>query len=509
MSSCLKLMPAMPVAVVAVAGMMTEYFCPFVPLWLSFLLVIVCAVAGILVLDVRLLRPYPVLAAFFFIGMFLMTLAKMRISIEMPEKPVEITATIIDAPRKTARSTMATVFVHDGALAGKKIRCYLPDGAIPVYLGQTCVMRGRLSPFKNFETAANFNYPRWAESHSLVAQMNVFRRSVFEVENEVEALPFFERIALKSKLLRARVLNLYLNEHLPPDHYALVAAMAFGDRSTLSAEMRDVFARAGVSHLLALSGLHLGIIYVLLSMVFFTLCGRTAGSVIVVMSLWLYAFLVGMPASVIRAAVMLSLYTILALGGRERLSVNALCVTVLIMLLSNPLMIWDIGFQLSVLSVLSIALLYGRIYGLISFKFLFNHFIFRKLWALAALSTSAQFGTMPLVIYYFGRVAAYFLLANIVAVPIVTVFLYCVVMSLIFWWLPLLKALFLWLVQLLATFLEWFLRGLVSLGGASIENIKIDFFELVLLYMIFIAAAVAIDRLVHILTLRRLAVYEA
>ncbi len=501
-------MPAMPVAVTTVAGMATAYFLPVVPLWLTFLLVVVSAAAGLLLVNSRRLRAYPVLAAFLFIGMFLMTQAKMRISVDVPRKPVKITATIIEAPRKTAHSTMATVFVHDGTLAGKKVRCFLPDDAMTFRLARTYVMRGRLSRFKNFKTEANFNYPRWAESHSLVAQMNVFRTSLRETECAVESMPFFERIALKSKLLRADILNLYLNEDISSDHYALVAAMAFGDRSTLSGETRDLFARAGVSHLLALSGLHLGIIYVLLSMVFFRLCGRTAGSVIVVISLWLYALLVGMPASVIRAAVMLSIYTILGLGGRDRLSVNALCVTVLIMLPGNPLMLWDVGFQLSVLAVLSIALLYSRIYALVNFKYLFNHFIFRKLWALAALSISAQFGTMPLVVYYFGRVAAYFLLANIVAVPIVTTFLYCVVMSLIFRWLPLLKGLFLLSLRLLATFLEWFLRGLVSIGGSSIDNIRISVFQLVLLYVIVAVAAFAIDRFGRILDARRRAVYE-
>ncbi len=264
-----------------------------------------------------------------------------------------------------------------------------------------------------------------------------------------------------------------------------------------------MFARTGVAHLFALSGMHLGILFFLLSMIFIRFRWRIAGSVIVAATIWMYVLLVGMPASVVRAAVMLTIYMVATIDGRDRMSANALFVTVALMLLCSPLMIWDVGFQLSVVSLLSIFSFCPSFYHIVGTKALFRHPVLRKLWAMIAMSLAAQIGTAPLSIYYFGRISIYFLLTNIIAIPLVTLLLYCVFMSLVFWWLPLLRVIFLYAMRVISTVLEKVLEVIDSWKGASIENISINFLQLVLMYVAVIVLAAALKKICSRLEERR------
>ena len=106
--------------------------------------------------------------------------------------------------------------------------------------------------------------------------------------------------------------------------YAVVAAMTLGDKSQLTKELRDTYAISGASHILALSGLHLGIIYTLLSLLLSRRRWQVLSQVVIIVCIWLFVFLVGLSASVVRSAVMVSIYALLSLGHRDKLSVNTL-----------------------------------------------------------------------------------------------------------------------------------------------------------------------------------------
>ena len=140
------------------------------------------------------------------------------------------------------------------------------------------------------------------------------------------------------------------------DAYAVVAAMALGDKSALTQDLRDVYSVTGASHVLALIGLHLGIIYTLLSLFVFRRRWQVLSQVIVILSVWAFVFLVGMSTSVMRSAVMLSVYALLSLGHRDRMSVNTLAFTAIVMLMISPMSLFDVGFQMSYMAVFSILL---------------------------------------------------------------------------------------------------------------------------------------------------------
>ncbi len=498
------LLPALPYSVAVIGGMVVAYFFPVVPLWLSLVVVAVSAIGGYLLLAHRTLRLYPPLVACLFVGLFCMTYAKEQATVTLPPNPTTLVGTVVDTPRATAKRTACIVYVQRGALTGRKVRIYLPKEALPyVRLAATYEMEGYLHPFTTFGESPHFNYTRWAESHALSAQMNVFAGHWHATDSLLEQLPFFERVAVKAKMVRAWLLHLLAAEEIGAETLSLVAAMAFGERSTLSTETWDMFARTGVSHLLALSGLHLSILYTLLAFILYRVVGRTASSSLLLLSIWLYVVLVGMPVSALRAATMLSFFTLFALAYREGAAVNTILCTVVAMLLVRPLMLWDMGFQLSVASVLSIAIFYRPLYALVDAHFLFRHIGVRWFWGLIVVSLSANIGAAPLAVYYFGRFTPYFFMSNIVAVPLVTLLLYCVVLTLVLWPLPLLRHAVAALLRGLTTALQSYLHAVDRLPYMNIDGIHISAVQLLLLYLMAAAVAVVLYRLVARLTERR------
>lgn len=211
---------------------------------------------------------------------------------------------------------------------------------------------------------------------------------------------------------------------LSDDQYAIVAAMALGDKSALSKELKDTYSKTGASHILALSGLHLGIIYALLSMLVVGRRWQMITQVAIILSIWAFVFLVGMSASVVRSAVMLTVYALLALGHRRKMSVNTLAFTAIIMLLISPQALFDVGFQLSFMAVFCILLFVPLFYRPFSAEYLMTHRTVSWLWGMVAVSVAAQIGVAPLIAYYFGRFSCYFLLTNFIVIPAATLILY-------------------------------------------------------------------------------------
>ena len=269
--------------------------------------------------------------------------------------------------------------------------------------------------------------------------------------------------------------------------YAVVAAMALGDKSQLTNDLRETYAVTGASHVLALSGLHLGIIYTLLSLLLNRRRWQIVSQVVIIVCIWLFVFLVGMSASVLRSAVMLTVYALLSLGHRDKMSVNTLAFAAIMMLLFNPRSLFDIGFQLSFMAVLAILLFYPLFEKVWSQSFLLDHRAFRWAWTMFAVSCAAQIGVAPLIAYYFGRFSNYFLLTNLFVVPAATLILY---LSLVVLLLPAFAYLLLYIVNSLNLLLLW----IASLPGASIEGLHLTILQVSMIYVIIGAVYLLLTR---------------
>ena len=276
---------------------------------------------------------------------------------------------------------------------------------------------------------------------------------------------------------RAKLLDRLSESGVDGSVYAVVAAMTLGDKSQLTKELRDTYAVSGASHILALSGLHLGIIYTLLSLLLSRRRWQVISQVVIIVCIWLFVFLVGMSASVVRSAVMITVYALLSLGHRDKMSVNTLAFAAIVMLLFNPKSLFDVGFQLSFMAVLAILLFYPLFESVWSQQFLFGHRLFRWLWTTLAVSCAAQIGVAPLIAYYFGRISCYFLLTNLVVVPAATLILY---LSLLVLLIPSLAYLLIYIVDALNQLLLW----ITMLPGASIEGLHPTLLQVWMTYVI-------------------------
>ena len=276
---------------------------------------------------------------------------------------------------------------------------------------------------------------------------------------------------------RAKLLDRLSESGVDGSAYAVVAAMTLGDKSQLTKELRDTYAVSGASHILALSGLHLGIIYTLLSLLLSRRRWQVISQVVIIVCIWLFVFLVGMSASVVRSAVMITVYALLSLGHRDKMSVNTLAFAAIVMLLFNPKSLFDVGFQLSFMAVLAILLFYPLFESVWSQQFQFGHRLFRWLWTTLAVSCAAQIGVAPLIAYYFGRFSCYFLLTNLVVVPAATLILY---LSLLVLLIPSLAYLLIYIVDVLNQLLLW----ITMLPGASIEGLHPTLLQVWMTYVI-------------------------
>lgn len=272
------------------------------------------------------------------------------------------------------------------------------------------------------------------------------------------------------------------------DAYAVVAAMALGDKSALTHELRDTYSVSGASHVLALSGLHLGIIYCMLWLLLPHRRWPAVSQTIILIVMWLYVLLVGMPVSVVRSAVMLTVYGLLSISHRNKMSVNALAFTAIVMLMWNPEWLFDIGFQLSFMAVLAILLFVPVFEDVFSAKYLQEHRLVRYVWGLVAVSVSAQIGVAPLLAYYFGRLSTYFLLTNFIVLPAAYIILGFSLIVLLF---PSLAYILLYIVDTLNAVLF----RITSIPGSSIDGFHPNVLQVVLAYVIIFCTYLLIERI--------------
>ena len=259
-----------------------------------------------------------------------------------------------------------------------------------------------------------------------------------------------------AKICKERLI-VYIVQVFSDDISGLVHSLCLGHKDNLKESDSASFAKSVTMHILAVSGLHVGMIYIILTILFsfaglFQKYKRTR-TFLILICLWVYAFVTGLGASVIRASLM---FTIIEIGRTVLHSksngFNSIFASAYLQLLIFPLQIMDVGFQLSYLAVLGILFFYPKIEPLLNPP----HAILKKMWQLSCISISATIGTLPLTFYYFHTFPVWFILSNICLVPLGMLCLISILVSLSLCQLPFLGV-------LLIGFTTWILRLLLKL----------------------------------------------
>lgn len=330
----------------------------------------------------------------------------------------------------------------------------------------------------------HFDYQRYMACHGFSGELYARQGDWQQQQLSLAGLSLLERTKLRFLLWRHQLLESYRQWGVTDEAYGIVAAMTLGEKSQLDSTLKETYSLVGASHILALSGLHLMIIYTVVTLFVGWRRFRIASQVIIVLAIWAFAFLVGLSPSVVRAAFMISIYALLSLGHRERMSVNTLAFTAIVMLLVNPLSLYDMGFQFSFMAVLAIQLFCPMLERVIPLHVQMEHRWLKALWGLTSVSLAAQIGTAPLIAYYFGRFATYFLLSNFVVIPLATLLLYLALLSICTFWWSGLQSLLVVALSYIVVLMNHLLEGIAHLPGCSIEGIHLSILQLACIYLL-------------------------
>ncbi len=228
----------------------------------------------------------------------------------------------------------------------------------------------------------------------------------------------------QSMKLRDFCILIYKKYLLSPESVSLASTLVLGYRSDLSEEVVQAYQNTGTTHVLSVSGLHVGIIFVMLNFLLSFLdkikYGKILKTIILIFAVWFYAIISGLSPAVNRAAVMLS-FIILGLATKRSANVfNNISISALFLLIYDSNYLFDVGFQLSYIALSGIIYFQPKLQKL----YTPTHFIVRSVWVLITVSIAAQIVTFPLSVYYFHQFPNYFLLSNLIVIPLATLVLY-------------------------------------------------------------------------------------
>ncbi|MFV0554925.1 MAG: ComEC/Rec2 family competence protein [Mangrovibacterium sp.] len=377
------------------------------------------------------------------------------------------------------------IHAEEDSLVGLKTNIYFPketpDSSFQV--GACFTTHAQLKRIKTNDNPYAFDYADY------LANQGIYFSSYLHAEDLQSTTAPPLDFSLHCGLIRQKLLHIY-RQRLNPEAYPLVEALSLGYRGDMSKEQKSYFQDAGIVHILAVSGLHVGIVCVILGWLFAPLKRRRKlawlYAVLMLTGIWAYAALTGFAPSVQRAAFMFSVLTVAHLIHRRSAVFSSIALSALALLVISPELLFDVGFQLSYCAVIAIVFLKPR----------FDHFFTPRTrvghwaWDISSVSLAAQLGTLPCSLFYFHQFPSYFLLSNLVAIPAAMIILSLSLLALTLSAVPMISdwlfALLEWAVQGFVGFFAWF----GSLPMVAIRNIHVSpvalFFLLLALLSLFL-----------------------
>lgn len=357
--------------------------------------------------------------------------------------------------------------------------------------GNELLVYSRITQPKNNGIPDEFDYARYLTFKGIsgLGFVDAGKYRLMYTEQTLTDNSFFEYLRRKAIDSRESLLSVFRRLGFKGDEFAVFSALTVGYKDKLSEDIRDVYSISGASHVLALSGLHIGFLYALIFWCMHTMMGdgkraRLVRLPVILILLWGFAFFTGLSPSVVRSVFMFSLLTLSDTFKQKSLSFNSLAMSAFFMLLVYPFWLFDVGFQLSFFAVASILLLFPRVYRIIPVQG--KNRLVKYIWGLMSISVVAQIGTAPLVIGYFSRFSTYFLLTNLLVIPLVSLIMYGAVVMFIFIPFPFISQSIACVVRFLVKLLNTSVGGVEQLPYSSIDSVWLDQVEIIALYLLII-----------------------
>lgn len=320
-------------------------------------------------------------------------------------------------------------------------------------IGSVFLFKTELNEVQKPLNPYQFNYKKYLEKQGVYYQV-FLRNTAFLVKEPKENSIYTIAESIRNKVENALRQNGFKGEEL-----AVIKALILGQRKEISKELLEEYTNAGAIHILAVSGLHVGIILLILTFILKPLeqykNGKIIKTILVVLLLWLFAIIAGLSASAVRAVTMFTAVTVGMTFKRKTFVQHTLITSMFVLLLCKPMFLFDVGFQLSYLAVFSIVTIQPMLYKLWSPIW----FITDKLWQLFTVSIAAQLGVLPLSLFYFHQFPGLFMLSNLVIIPFIGIILLVgilVILLSLFHLLPVFLAdAYMFVISLMNQFVSW------------------------------------------------------
>lgn len=395
---------------------------------------------------------------------------------------------IVNPEKKTARyhRFTAEVIQMDSLKASGKIMLYIKaDSLKSVYSGDVLALQTKLQPIKKMLNPGLFNYENYLAKKQIYHQVytNFREATILTKETSLHSLAARLQTNIRLKLKKQGFAN---------NELAIINALLLGYRLDVSKEMYADFASAGVIHILAISGLHIGILLFFLSFIFKPFeqlkNGSLYKSLLIILLLWCFAFFTGLSPSVVRAVAMFSFFAYALNRKKQTNTTHVLIVSMFFILLFNPLFVFDVGFQLSYTAVFAIIWIQPLIFKQFRPKFILTKY----LWSILSVTLAAQLGLLPLSLFYFHQFPGLFFVSNLVILPFLGFMLgfgLLIVVLLAFDWLPgVFVEVYSFIIKILHEFVSW-----VAQQEAFIfRDIYFDGYMLLVSYLVLISFIVLI-----------------
>jgi len=340
---------------------------------------------------------------------------------------------------------------------------------------------GNIAQIKNRGNPYEFDYQNFLHRKRIIAQTYISN-------NKFVVLKGFEGSAMQKWAYNARtfLLNQYIKQKIEDQNLAVLSALTLGYKEDLSQETKQQFSGTGAMHILAVSGLHVGIVYMIIAKILQILLGRRFPFLkftILILTIWTFAIISGSSASVLRASLMISFVALATTFQRESNIYNTIILSSFFLILFNPSIIYEVGFQLSYLAVISIVWLVP----IIENWWHPNNTIIKKIWSLLAVSIAAQLGTSPIALYYFHQFPNYFFITNLAVVPLAGYILTIAIIFLSISFIPFISNIIAYLLNLSVIILRFIVESIDSLPYSSTQFIPFSFIQIFIAYaLIFI-----------------------
>jgi len=341
-----------------------------------------------------------------------------------------------------------------------------------LYPGDVLLIAGSPQPIQGPKNPNEFNYKRFMLRQQIAHQH--FIGDKFEVVGRVNERPiedFF--ISIRAKIMAK--MDLYFEQ---PSNGQVAKALLLGQKKNLDKELSEAYATAGAMHILAVSGLHVGIIYgfffLFVKPFRLPVSKRVIYLSLIILLIWSYAMLTGMSPSVMRAATMFSLMALAQMKSRSPSIFNAIALSALILLVFDPFLIYAVGFQLSYIALLGILVIQPMLVRL----WLPGNRFLEYIWQVSTVGVAAQLATFPISAYYFHIFPTYFILSNLVAIPGAFLIMSFGVPFMVFAEVPVLSGILAWVTEKLIALVNVLIFRIQDLPASKISEISLSVWEI-------------------------------